>query len=369
MSKDIGVDISSFSVEDFVLTREFRIWVLSPDKNSNIHWGKLLAENPGQVSKAKIAREIVLNLRYRKEDLSKKEMADMWELIDSEVDDLESESGDCEIVPISPVSILTKYETRKIGFFRYSQWLGVAGILLLAFLMSLGINLVYQQEVPVEPVQLVVFEEHATPPGVKSTMTLQDGSKVMLNSGSTLRYIKNFESNRRMLYLTGEAYFEVAKDSLRPFTVVAGGVMTTALGTAFNVSAYGEEDVNVSLVEGKVAVEGESENSLSTNLEVGEEIRVNFETGKSVKGRFNPELVLAWTNKKIIFRKVKMEEAIRVLENWYGVKFKLKNKPAPGLLIYGEYEDEILENVLEGLSYSARFDYRIQQNEVEVIFK
>ena len=369
MSKDNSVDISGFSVEDFVLNREFRIWVLSPGKNSNVHWERLLRENPGQISKVKLARDIVLNLTYRKESLSENEITHMWELIDSEIDDSESESGECEVVPISPVSILTKYETRRKGFFQYSQWVGVAGILLLAFMVSLGFNLVYQKDIPVEPVQLIVYEEHVTPPGVKSTLTLHDGSKVMLNSGSTLRYIKNFESNRRMLQLTGEAYFEVAKDSLRPFTVIANGLMTTALGTAFNVSAYGEEDVNVSLVEGKVAIEGESDTKLSTNLVMGEELRFNLKTGKSERVHFDPSLVLAWTNKKIIFRRVKMEEAIRVLENWYGVKFKLRNKPAPGLLVYGEYEDEILENVLEGLSYSARFDYKIRQDEVEVTFK
>ena len=104
-------------------------------------------------------------------------------------------------------------------------------------------------------------------------------------------------------------------------------------------------------------------------LEIGEELRANIETGKTSKGYFDSELVLAWTHKKIIFRKVKMMEAIRVLENWYGVAFKLKNQPKGDLLVYGEYEDEVLENVLEGLSYSARFDYKIQQDEVEITFK
>lgn len=369
MCKDNGVDISGFSVEDFVLNREFRIWVLFPGKSTNIHWDKLLKENPGQISKAKVAREIVLNLSYRKESLTENESTRLWELIDAELDDLGSESEGCEIVPISPVSILKRCEIPERRFFRYSQWIGVAAILVLAFTISLGVNLVYYQEMPVAPVQLLVYEEHFTPPGVKSTMTLQDGSKVMLNSGSSLRYIKNFETDRRVVHLSGEAYFEVAKDSLRPFTVIAGGVMTTALGTAFNVSAYEKENINVSLVEGRVAVESEKDHTLSANLTVGEELSVNLETGKSQKGNFNPDMVLAWTNKKIIFQKAKMDEAIRVLENWYGVKFKLKNEPAPGLLVYGEYEDEILENILEGLSYSARFEYKIQQDEVEIFFR
>ncbi len=343
--------------------------MLSPDKNTNIRWERLLRENPDQIKKARLARNIVLNLSFKRQSLSETEISQLWGLIESGVDGLDSESRECEVVPISSASVLTKYGYRERRGFRYSQWLGVAGILLLAFTLSLGIGLVYQEERPEVPIQAAVFEEHVTPPGVKSTMTLQDGSKVMLNSGSSIRYAKNFETDRRVLYLKGEAYFEVAKDSLRPFAVIAAGVKTTALGTAFNVSAYGDEDIHVSLVEGKVAVAGAEDEAIWATLDMGEELRVHSETGQTTKGHFDPDLVLAWTNKKIIFRQVKMEEAIRVLENWYGVKFKLKNKPSPNLLIYGEYEDEILENVLEGLGYTARFDYKIRQDEVELTFR
>ncbi|MBN7812792.1 FecR domain-containing protein [Algoriphagus sp. H41] len=342
---------------------------MSPEKNTNIRWERLLKENPGQLSKAKLARDIVLNLNYRKQSLSGTEVSRLWELIESEVEDLESETGECEVVPLGPTAILDGLEMSKKPFFRYSQWLGVAAILVFAVLLSVGAAWVYQEEKPAPPVAELVYEEHVTPPGVKSSLTLNDGSKVLLNSGSSLRYVKNFESDKRVLYLSGEAYFEVAKDSLRPFTVVSEGVKTTALGTVFNVSAYDAEDLSVSLVEGKVAVAGEQDENTSEILEMGEELKVNLATGVSRKGHFDPELVLAWTNKRIVFRRVKMEEAIRVLENWYGVKFKLRNKPAPGLLIYGEYEDEILENVLEGLSYSARFEYKIRQDEVELTFK
>jgi ferric-dicitrate binding protein FerR (iron transport regulator) len=363
------VDISGFSVEDFVLDEEFRIWVLSPEKSTNIQWERLLQENRGQARKAKLAREIVLNLSCKKFNLEEHEVSDMWESIDSGMDNLESKRTECEVVPISPVSILEKYKPQKRGFFKYSQWLGVAVILILAFALSLGVNMVLQEESPLVIPKIVVYEEYNTPPGVKSTLTLQDGSKVMLNSGSSIRYIKNFEANQRELYLKGEAYFEVAKDSLRPFTVITDGVKTTALGTAFNISAYADEEINVSLVEGKVAVEVDDESATRIALEKGEGLKFDGETRQAKKGQFDTELILAWTKRKIIFQQVRMMEAIRILENWYGVKFKLKNQPKPDLYIYGVYEDEILENVLEGLSYTARFEYEIDQDEVEIIFK
>ncbi|HSF53072.1 MAG TPA: FecR domain-containing protein [Algoriphagus sp.] len=189
---------------------------------------------------------------------------------------------------------------------------------------------------------------------------------MMLNSGSSIRYIKNFEANQRILYLEGEAYFEVSRDSLRPFSVISNGIKTTALGTAFNITSYQGEGTYVSLVEGKVAVDHKES---MVALEKGEALNINPETGEIKKKKFDEELVLAWTNKKIIFQQVKMVEAIRVLENWYGVKFKFKNTPKSDLLIYGEYEDEMLENVLKGLSYTARFEYKINQDLVEITFK
>lgn len=366
ISKYNCVDISRFSVEDFVLDREFRIWVLSSGKKSNIHWDRILSENPDHVKKVMIARDIVLNLSSKKHDLSNSESLILWNSIEHELDNLENEGVECEVIPINSDSILKKHEFQNKRFFWYSQWLKVVGILILAFSLSLVLNLIYQKEIPKEIPPVLVFEEHKTPPGVKSTMTLQDGSKVILNSGSSIRYLKNFEADKRIIFLEGEAYFEVAKDTLRPFSVITDGVKTTALGTAFNISAYKKEDTNVSLVEGKVAVDVE-ENIVA--LEKGEELKINPDTKKVKKGQFDTELVLAWTKKNIIFQQVKMMEAIRVLENWYGVKFILRNKPVTDLLIHGVYEDETLENVLEGLSYTARFDYAIHQDEVEITFK
>jgi ferric-dicitrate binding protein FerR (iron transport regulator) len=87
-----------------------------------------------------------------------------------------------------------------------------------------------------------------------------------------------------------------------------------------------------------------------------------------IKGSLILNLVLAWTKKKIIFQKMKLYEAVRILENWYGVEITFLNKPNPELVLYGVFHDETLENVLEGLSYSARFKYEINRNEVRITF-
>jgi ferric-dicitrate binding protein FerR (iron transport regulator) len=363
------MDISKFTAEDFVLDKEFRLWILKPNLETNIIWDNLLSENPNQLKNIKIAREIVLNLSFKDQKLTEKESWEIWQAIDREIDGLEPEEKEIKIVPLSSGSTLRRHDNYSAEVSRPSQIFRVAAILVIAFGLSILSNLVFPTPEPIEIEPIFVYEEHSTPPGVKSTLTLHDGSKVILNSGSSLRYLKNFEADKRILYLTGEAFFEVKKDSIRPFSVITGDVVTTALGTSFNISAYKNEDLNISLLTGKVTIDATKMNSKSVFLERGEALTINLESKELLKGSFDVDQEIGWTQKRIIFEKVKLTEAIRVIENWYGVEFIFQNKPNPSLLLSGIFQDETLENVLGGLSYTARFDFKINEDIVTIKFK
>jgi len=140
------VDISDFSVEDFVLDGSFRMWVLCPSKMSNIQWDRLLRENPSQFYKAKRARQIVLNLSTKQFRLSDSENSDLWGAIESELDDLDSEPSECKMVPISPESVLKKLELQRKPFLWFPQGLRVAGVMVIAFALSLSTNLNHRDE-------------------------------------------------------------------------------------------------------------------------------------------------------------------------------------------------------------------------------
>lgn len=363
------MNISKYTVEDFVLDKEFRLWVLSPSLESNILWERLLDDNPSQIKKIKIAREILINLSAENHWITHPETLEIWSEIDQETDKNALEEIVKNVVPLNSGSTLKRYEKQHKEGFRITQMHRIAVILMLAFGVSITANLIYPNPKPVVEVPILVYDEHTTPPGVKSTLTLHDGSKVILNSGSTLRYVKNFEPDKRILYLNGEAYFEVMKDSLRPFSVITGDVMTTALGTSFNISAYKNEELDISLLTGKVTVDVKMNNSKSVLLEEGEGLKVNLDAGQVSKGQFDIDDKIGWTQKKIIFEREKLTEAIRVIENWYGVKFIFQNKPDPALLLSGIFQDETLENVLGGLSYTARFDFEIKEDLVNIKFK
>ncbi len=361
---------TEYTVEDFMLDPEFRTWVLSPDEEAKAHWEAFLEEHPEKYKEVELARRALLNLSRNVSEVSEQRIEQTWSAINKGIDDLDEEKVDRRVVPLSAESTLKRLADRpyKRSYSPNLQFYRVAAILAIAFSLGLLFSLTHQ-EAKLAPKEIpLVYEQHEAPPGVKSNLTLQDGSKVILNSGSTLRYVKNFETDRRELFLTGEAYFEVAKDSLRPFTVKTGPVSTTAIGTSFNISAYQNESHDVSLLTGRVNVTMEFEQPYHIDLQPGEALNVEVGKGTHKKHRFSEEKVLAWTKKTILFEQTPMEEAIRVLENWYGVKIEVLNQPGRGVLLSGKFVDQTLKGVLEGLSYSARFDFQVDKDRVTLRF-
>src|SRR5690606_19075206 len=135
---------------------------------------------------------------------------------------------------------------------------------------------------------------------------LDDGSKVSLASGSSIRYLSHFEKYKRDVFLEGKATFEVTKDTLRPFTVWAAGYSTTALGTTFSVAARSKEVFKVNLVSGKVVVRSSPQSSVALSdvyLEPGEELRVNSRSGLwAVSNRLNQPISVS--KKKVRSKKI-----------------------------------------------------------------
>jgi len=358
-----------FATEDFVLDPEFRKWVLSPNEGDKIFWEDYLRKNPSKYKDIELARKILLNLARRSTELSGARIEQAWENISQAIDQVDSDIVERKVVPLNSLSTMIKHERYYRPYSKFHQLYRMAGILIFALALAVLANLLK----PKEPVKMIVmpkiYEEHSTPAGVKSNLVLQDGSKVILNSGSTLRYIKSFEEDQRLLELKGEAYFEVSEDSLRPFMVQTGSVTTTALGTSFNISAYENEELDISLLTGVVEIDIQKDHSEKIKLAPGEALRVNLKKQESQKYDFDESKLMAWTRKTILFDHTPITRIKRVLENWYGVQIGFSNSPDKNLIVSGVFRDQALENVLEGLSYSARFEYSINNDEVTLTFK
>lgn len=362
------MDIYNDTVKGLVLNEAFRKWVLNPNPERSKTWKQYLSDKPTSVKDAEVARELILELFSNQYPLQDKEYKEIWDNIESKTTQEDQQKQFAKVVPIRQ-GIVKEKPTSTQDSFQIGYFWRIASILLI----SLGLGFFVSRYTPPEPtaeipqpVKKVVFNN---PPGVKSSISLADGTRVMLNAGSHLSYEENRFKAVRDVFLEGEAFFEVAHDPDRPFTVNAGGVNTTALGTSFNIMAYKGEKQLISLVTGKVSVALPDSKNEEILLAPKEAISISPDKLLVSRTKFNEDVTLAWTRKTIVFDDTKLAEAIRALENWYGVRFHFQNQPKPGKNLSGKFHNETLENVLEGLSYTAGLDFRIEKDQVSITFK
>ncbi len=165
----------------------------------------------------------------------------------------------------------------------------------------------------------LIYNTIQIPRGGEYAITLSDGSKVWLNSGTELRYPVRFQKNQRNVYLTGEAYFEVAHDSKSPFVVNIGDTKVKVLGTKFNISGYSDEvQIATTLVEGSVKVDYLQEGVI---LKPGQQSLVlKGQDGISTK-KVDTSIYTSWVQGVFEFEDTSLEQLCKQLGRWYDVDF------------------------------------------------
>ncbi|HOZ84767.1 MAG TPA: FecR domain-containing protein [Niabella sp.] len=184
-------------------------------------------------------------------------------------------------------------------------------------------------------------------------LQLSDGTKVWLNAASSLKYPVNFTTNERKVELTGEGYFEVAKDKNKKFLVIAGNTETVVLGTHFNISAYeNETQIKTTLIEGSVKI-----NSLGRSVQIrpGQQAITSDKTMMINRG-VNISEVLAWKNGLFQFNNTDIKTVMNAISLWYDVEVQYP-KGIPKDKYWGSIRrDQNLSDVLKVLKESgARF--------------
>ena len=203
--------------------------------------------------------------------------------------------------------------------------------------------------------------------GQKLTVRLSDGSIVKLNSESKIIYPQSFENtSSREIQLTGEAFFEVTKDETKPFVITSGELVTSVLGTSFNIKAYPkEETISVTVATGRVRVETKT-NSLSKQMEIltpGQQGFFDKKNTDLMKSEVDLEKFLSWKDNKIVFDDLPFIEAITILERWFDQEITFEDpQDAADCYISGKFENESLDNILDGLKFLKGFDYQILNN-------
>ncbi|MBU2886067.1 FecR domain-containing protein [Gilvimarinus agarilyticus] len=209
--------------------------------------------------------------------------------------------------------------------------------------------------------------EKSTLNGQKLTFVLPDGSKVVLNAGSTLKYSKVFgQENLRQVFLDGEAFFDVVHDPKSPFVVVADKTKTTVLGTQFNVNSYSNNtETKIALVKGAVNVKNTDS---ELKLTPGHMVIFDNSNHKTTISAFDFDQQIAWKEGVLVCNHESLTSLTVRLERWYGVTIEV----APDAAInsnwryHGKFRGKSLAYILEALSYPDHFKYRIVDKKVTI---
>ncbi|WP_158857876.1 FecR family protein [Lunatibacter salilacus] len=189
--------------------------------------------------------------------------------------------------------------------------------------------------------------------GMRSTITLNDGTMVRLNENSKLEFPEFFDSSERVVKLYGEAYFDVTSDRVKPFKVISNQTEVTVLGTIFNVNTFQATEVTVASGSVKVADTLSKDNVLLTPGQ-----QAVLQESEIVVSQVNPDFYIGWHTRKLQFDSLPAEEVFHVLERAYGVTIALdKSSKKVNCLITGRYEGERIETIMKGLTHILDFTY------------
>ena len=209
----------------------------------------------------------------------------------------------------------------------------------------------------------VSFNTLSTPRGGQYAITLVDGTRVWLNSSSSLRFPTSFRDPERTVELSGEAYFEVAQNREKPFTVKVNDVAVKALGTHFNIMAYKDEaTINTTLMEGSVAVSKWKE---TVRLNPGQQAQIS-ENGKiGIVKNADIEQAIAWKNGFFNFSGSDIETTMRQIARWYNIEVIYESK------ITEHFNGTILRNasierVLRMLEFTGVVSFEMQGRKIFV---
>lgn len=200
--------------------------------------------------------------------------------------------------------------------------------------------------------------------GQKSTVTLPDGSKVWLNSATTISYSSDYNTKERNVYLRGEACFEVSPGEELPFVVHAHKLSVTAVGTKFNVKAYVEDNViTTTLVEGQVRTEVDGQKQM---LYPNQEALYDKSTGVINKAMVNDEFhAIPWMRNEILFQGETLAEIAVILERMYNVNVIFADECVKSYSYTGLIRNNSLTNVLELISGTSPVDYRMTSDSIK----
>jgi transmembrane sensor len=210
----------------------------------------------------------------------------------------------------------------------------------------------------------VVYNTIATPKGGQFQVVLSDGTKVWLNAASSITFPTTFSTVERKVTITGEVYFEVAKNKQVPFRVVTGTQDVEDIGTCFNIKAYDDDrSITTTLIEGAVKISTGQESAL---LRPGQQANISNQGPAAISVKtVDTETVLAWKDGNFQFEREELHAVMRQVARWYDVRVVYEGDVKPRRFTASVPRDVNLSKLLEMLRFMG-VNFRIDGHTVVV---
>lgn len=207
-----------------------------------------------------------------------------------------------------------------------------------------------------------------TAAGQSQQLTLPDGSKVWANADTRLvLYPESFEGDKRVVYVSGEAFFDVVKDKKRPFIVKTDKLDITVLGTKFNVKSYPDEaNIETTLAEGLINIEGNDAKKFHTQLLPNQQLVLRKSDGKlALYENIELKYYTGWKDGELYFSKASIEDIARKLERTFNVKVYVESKKLRERKFTGKFDkQETIEEILNTIKLTTPYNYYKQDNTI-----
>ncbi|WP_293742210.1 FecR family protein [uncultured Pedobacter sp.] len=213
----------------------------------------------------------------------------------------------------------------------------------------------------------IAYHEIYNPRGQKRLVTLPDGSNIYLNGDSKIRYALNFNTSKRIVYLSGEAFFDVQHRSKQPFIVHTGKVSTTVLGTSFNINAYpSSANIAITVQTGKVGVVFKDKRKADPVqfLLPNQQLSINSSNGQANKHQVSAVDYDSWREYKIFFHDKPLIEIAEVIAREYDLDIEIKKEALKGVKLTAKFDKCSVKQIMDVIAKLSDSKYTIYENKL-----
>jgi len=198
-------------------------------------------------------------------------------------------------------------------------------------------------------------------------LTLEDGTRVVVSRHSSLRYSKSFDQEERKIFLSGEAWFDVSKDTTRPFIIDAGAALVEVLGTSFNVNAYKENPVvEITVESGMVGMSAKQDSEDLIVMKAGSGGTYNKSERELKLIPSSDPNSISWKTGELFFEGSTLQEVVDLVNHVYGVNLVIMNRELSSCLITVTFRDQTLEAILNVLELTLDLQVSRKGDEIRL---